>query len=112
MFNVSSNKAIRLAVWCVLGIAFQASAWACEPASMDWSAFMHLNDANRDGLLQRSELVHPDFSGQSYERFEQDPATISAFADLDRNRDGHLSQEEWIGLYRYLPNPCAGWPWH
>ncbi len=112
MFDVLGNKIIHWLVFGVLASAVQTGAWACEPADMDWQAFVRLNDVNRDGVLQRSELVKPDFGGLNYQRFERDPSAPAAFADLDRNRDGRLNQEEWTGLYLYLPNPCVGWPWH
>ena len=108
------NKAMKYL--SILALLWPLSAWACEPVSFDWQAFMQANDHNRDGALQRSELVGADFSGSNYSHFEQDPAEKTIFARLDTNGDGKLSDlgegaNELGGLYFYLPDPCAGWPW-
>lgn len=100
-----------------IGLAWlPAVALACEPAALDGQALMQTNDHNRDGALQRSELAAARFDGSGYDGFEADPSRPDAFARLDKNGDGKLSgwgegADELGGLYRYLPNPCAGWPW-
>ena len=108
------NKAMKYL--SILALLWPLSAWACEPVSFDWQAFMQANDHNRDGALQRSELVDADFSGSNYSHFEKNPADEAAFARLDKNGDGKLGglgegADELGDLYLYLPNPCAGWPW-
>ena len=108
------NKAMKYL--SILALLWPLSAWACEPVSFDWQAFMQANDHNRDGALQRSELVDADFSGSNYSHFEKNPADEAAFARFDKNGDGKLGglgegADELGDLYLYLPNPCAGWPW-
>ena len=107
----------RLLICVVLGLIGGpvpfAPAWACEPASIDWASFMQSYDKNRnqtldmsefDGVREFSPYAWPaDYAGADGHR--------RLFKALDQNRDGELSSDEQVGVYAYLPNPCAGWPW-
>ena len=49
------NKAMKyLSIFALL---WPLSVWACDPAEFNVQAFLQANDHNRDGALQRSELV-------------------------------------------------------
>ena len=51
------NKAMKyLSIFALL---WPLSVWACDPAEFNVQAFLQANDHNRDGALQRSELVGP-----------------------------------------------------
>ncbi len=88
-------------------------AWACEPASVDWASFMQTYDKDRNQTLDLNEFEGVrEFSPYTWPAgFAGTGGRRRLFRALDQNRDGVLAEDERVGVYSYLTNPCAGWPW-
>lgn len=107
--GVRSLCGARFAV-LVSGFAISAAAFACEPAVFDFDGFFADHDRNRDGMLQRTELLAASDGSTGYgPALERPINTTAAFAQLDRNNDAGVDRSELEEWRLYTDDPCAAW---
>lgn len=80
---------------------------ACEPASFDFQRFFRDHDSNKDGFLQKSELLTATEKQGDYGGTLTDPVTTeNAFFTLDSDRDNKLSLDELWEWVRHHGPKC------
>ncbi|WP_228258867.1 EF-hand domain-containing protein [Acinetobacter ihumii] len=88
---------------------------ACEPASLNWQQFKSSHDRNHNGTFELEEFMHVrDFEPYPWPadpRFQDKDKQQKLFNFLDKNKDGHLTDEELGAVHQLFENPCADWPW-
>lgn len=88
------------------------AANACDPAAFDFDQYLDAHDRNRDGLLQRDELLAgaSGTDGGYGSTLDKPVNTAEAFAALDADRNGALTRDELWQWGQHTHNACADWP--
>jgi hypothetical protein len=100
--------------WLLLAVFFSLTASvaiACEPPAFDFPRFLADHDKNKDGFLQKKELLAAKADGYTA-KLDKPINTAQAFAELDKNKDKKLSIKELWAWGHYTHNSCANWPHH
>ena len=105
---------IRVLLLSLTLYMFNASVWACDPASVQWEQLYKDYDRNHDQQFDTVEWVSLiELKKQSYQWQEPfnplDPTRNKIFLELDQDHNKLLSQEEMYNIYRFFPDPCADW---
>jgi hypothetical protein len=79
---------------------------ACEPASFNFDLFLKENDKNKDGYLQKNELLAANEDGDYGNYLEKPITTAEAFVALDIDKDKKLAPEELWRWGQYAYNGC------
>ncbi len=105
---------IRVLLLSLTLYMFNASVWACDPASVQWEQLYKDYDRNHDQQFDTVEWVSLiELKNQSYQWQEPlnplDPTRNKIFLELDQDHNKLLSQEEMYEIYRFFPDPCVDW---
>ena len=105
---------IRVLLLSLTLYMFNASVWACDPASVQWEQLYKDYDRNHDQQFDTVEWVSLiELKNQSYQWQEPlnplDPTRNKIFLELDQDHNKLLSQDEMYNIYRFFPDPCADW---
>jgi hypothetical protein len=91
---------------CILLFWPVAALEACEPASFNFDLFLKENDKNKDGYLQKNELLAANENGDYGNYLEKPITTAEAFIALDTDKDTKLARDELWHWGQYAYNGC------
>lgn len=106
------SRWIAPAFAAAIALATCPTANACDPAAFDFDQYLAEHDRDRDGLLQRDELLagSSGTDGGYGSSLDKPVNTAEAFATLDADRNGALTSDELWQWGQYTHNACADWP--
>lgn len=105
---------IASALAAAIALASSLTANACDPAAFDFDQYLADHDRDRDGLLQRAELLAgaSGVDGGYGGNLDMPVNTAEAFTALDSDRNGALTRDELWQWGEHTHNACADWPQH